>query len=290
MTAQVIPPKPNQINSTDLLNWHEVFKPDFGTLASLGYIDGVELLSFGSTIDGLATTDDEVMFFGGASGVRINGLPDPLSADTVYVVSDNAADTQEVTLKGLDANNNWATATATLTGTTPVAVSGTWNSVERIISSGADNVGAIYVSTKATAGAPTTIAHQIQCIIPAKVANTLPQNYGINPIMTCAADSACVIRGFDFSCAANDGVTVRIYANREGRWIINFELFIYQNQFTQRFYNPITLFAGDTLAVMVEREAGVGVKAAFGMNGVVMTRVAPPNDILGGINAIFEEA
>jgi hypothetical protein len=288
MARQIIPPRPQQVNSTDLLNWHDVFKPNFGELLATGYVDGANAISYGSTIQALAVGDNEVQFFGAASGTKMNGLPTPLSASTVYAVSDNAADTHECHVYGLDAAGDQQVQTVTLTGTTPVAVAGTWNHVRALVSSGADNTGNLFVSTDAAA-VPTTLSDQIQCVVAAATAGRLNENYGINPVLVCPNEATINIHGIDLSISQQDGAVVRVYANRQGQWILNFEFYVYQNTYSQRFYTPINLAQGDRLAVMVQRTgAGGAADCAFGMNGYVLNaKAANPNNPLG-IAVLYE--
>lgn len=230
----------------------------FLTQVSMGWVDGGSLLSYGTTITGLSNSSGEVAFREGPA----LAFPTELSADTVYLVSSSASDTGTYKIQGIDANGDFAEASVTATGTTPVAFAGTWDHVQRCISTSANNVGTVYVSTDAAA-IPTTLGDQIQTVM-------LPGiNYAINPLLVCPNDQTILIYEFDFSSDADNDLTVGIQANREGMWIQNFKFFC-GFQFAQEFKAPVKLYPGDKLRVTVEASQGTSDSATFGMNGIVL--------------------
>jgi VCBS repeat-containing protein len=230
-------------------------------MVAWGYIDGAYPLSFGGSATGYVGADGEIAF---REGTFLD-YGAALSADTIYIVSSSSSDTSTFTIQGLDATGAYQTAQVTATGTTPAAVSGTWNHVQRIISDGAVNVGTVYVSTDSGA-IPTTTGDQIQVVMVAG------ENYAINPLLICPTDQVFTINAFDFSVDVNQSSTIRIYANRQGREIINFKFYAgaAQDQFHQTFHTPLRLFAGDSLKVTVQAAGGTASSATFGMNGVVL--------------------
>lgn len=231
---------------------------DFLTQVSMGWVDGASLLSYGSTITGLSNSAGEVAFREGPALT----YPTELSADTVYLVSSSASDTGTYKIQGIDANGDYAEASVTATGTTPVAFAGTWDHVQRCISTSANNVGTVYVSTDAAA-IPTTLGDQIQTVM-------LPgKNYAINSLLVCPNDHTILIYEFDFSSNTDNDAEVFIAANREGMWIENFKFFV-GVQFHQEFKAPIKLYPGDKIRISVEVRQGTNNDCTFGMNGIVL--------------------
>lgn len=274
-------PKREQVQDLGRVNWHHVFRPQFSDLLAAGYIDGGDILSFGSTITGLSNTAGQVAF---RSGTAL-AFPAALSASTVYMVS-SAADTQVWKVQGIDANGDYQSQTVTLTGTTPVAVPGTWNHVSSAVntSDGTTNAGIVYVSTKSDAGAPSTTAHKIQVVIP------VGDNYGINPELQCPNDKIILIHRFDFSTNQANDEQVRIFANRQGTWILNFQFYC-DFEYHQDFLVPIRLYPGDKLRVTIEASQGTNVDASFGMNGMVWTDTrVNGSKIAGGVGQLFAGA
>lgn len=274
----LVPPKREQVQDLGRVNWHTVFPIQFSDLVAAGYVDGADVLSFGSTITGLSTSDNEVAFREGTA----LAYPAALSADTVYAVSSAVGDTDTYTVHGIDANGDFATAEVTLTGTTPATVPGTWNHVQRIVNStaGTVNAGNVFVSTDAAA-VPTTLGDQIQCVALAG------DNYGINPELQCPNDRIILIHRFDFSTDTDNDTKIRILANRQGTWILNF-LFYCGLDYHQEFLVPVRLFPGDKLRVTIEADVGTSVNAGFGMNGYVFSDTrANDTKIAGGIGQLY---
>jgi hypothetical protein len=239
-----------------------VFDPHFDTLAAVGYVDGAYPVSFGGTITGVTNTDGEVAFREGSTLLNYGA---DLSASTLYIVSSSASDTQDYVIQGIDANGDYATATVTATGTTPAAVSGTWNHAQRLIcTTGVDNVGTVYLSTKSGAGVPVTTGDQIQCVM------EIGMNYAINPMLYVPNNQIIYFNGFEFFQDANQTATINIYANRQGRWILNFRFFGGRSDHTEVvFHTPVRFFEGDKMKVTIEAGGGSAANAAFGMNGLV---------------------
>lgn len=239
--------------------WAQLRDMTFAEKVSIGLVPNAGLLSYGTTVTGLSNSSGQVAFREGPA----LAYPTELSGDTVYLVSSSASDTGTYKIQGIDTSGDYAEATVTATGTTPVAFSGTWNHVQRCISTSANNVGTVYVSTDAAA-VPTTLGDQIQTVM-------LPgKNYAINPLLVCPNDRTILIYEFDFSSNTDNDMTVFIEANREGMWIENFKFFV-GAQFAQEFKAPVKLYEGDKLRVSCTVRAGTNNDATFGMNGVVIT-------------------
>lgn len=272
------PPKRESVQDLGRTNWHTVFPIQFSDLVAAGYVDGATVLSFGSTITGLSQAAGEVAFREGTA----LAFPAALTADTVYAVSSSAGDTDTYTVQGIDANGDYQSETVTLTGTTPVAVAGTWNHVQSIVNSttGTINAGNVFVSTDAAA-VPTTAGDQIQCVALAG------DNYGINPEIQCPNDKIILIHRFDFSTDTDNDTKIRITANRQGTWILNF-LFYCGLDYHQDFLVPIRLFPGDKLRVTIEASQGTSDNASFGMNGYVFTDTrVNGTKIAGGMGQLY---
>jgi len=259
--AHITPVTGGEVLSLERSHWHRVFNPHFDTMVSWGYIPGANPVSYGSTLQSAVSGDGEIAF---REGARI-GYPTDLSASTVYLVSSSASDTGTYSIQGIDANGDYATATVTATGTTAVAVSGTWNHVQRCISTSANNVGTVYVSTKSGAGVPALVGDQIQTVM------NVGDNYAINPMLVCPNNQIITVNSFSFSQDVQQAATIRITANRQGMWILNFKFYVgLQDQFEQPFHTPVRLFEGDKLRVSFRAGGGAAAKATFGMNGNVL--------------------
>lgn len=254
--ATITPPRRGRFEEAQVLRVAAALGYRFEDLVGYGFIEGGSLLSYGCTVTGLAAADGVVAF-----NESILGYPTALSASTVYLCSSSASDTGTYKIHGIDANGDYAEATATATGTTPVAFSGTWNHVQRCISTSADNVGTVYVSTDAAA-IPTTLGDQIQVVM------NPGTNYAVNPMLWVPNDHLVSIHRFDFNTNTNSAFKVVIEANRQGMWIENFVFYAYDSQFGQDFYAPIILREGDKMRVKVSLATGTGASATFGMNGV----------------------
>jgi len=240
-------------------SWHGAYRPSFDQLIAIGYAAGASALSYGSTVTGLNTTDGRVAF-----NESFLGYPAELSGSTVYVVSSSPSDTGDIRVQGLNDSGIYQDRTVALTGTTPVAVTGLWNHVQRMTLVDTTNVGTVYCSTN-SGGLPTTLAHQIQCVMP------VGANYAINPLLVAGENQLILINRFDFSTANRDSMKVLIEANRQGNWIQNFVFYTSDSQFAQDFKTPIALQPGAKLRCWVEMTGGSNGDASFGMNGFVMT-------------------
>jgi hypothetical protein len=278
--ADVTLPTKAEVQQDTRFRWHRAMNPHFDTLVSVGYIDGCYPVSYGGTISGFASGDGAVAFREGSTKL---GYGADLSADTLYLVSSSASDTQDYTVQGIDANGDYATATVTATGTTPVAVSGTWNHAQRLIcTSGVDNVGTVYLSTKSGAGVPITLGDQIQCVIGPG------DNYAINPLLVVPNHMIVTINSFDFTQDVQQAATIRILCNRQGRWLLNFKLFVgLDDHFLQNFHTPLRFFEGDKIRIEITAGGGASANAAFGMNGNTwdVTNLDPRKE---GIGEIFK--
>lgn len=239
--------------------WNQRFQPQFRDLVGMGAVEGASALSYGCTVTSLSTADGTVALYEAKLA-----YPTELSGSTCYLVSSSASDTGQFTIQGLDATGAYATAVVTATGTTPAAIPGTWNHIQRCISNGAVNVGTVYVSTDSGA-IPTTTGDQIQTVMLAGV------NYAINPLLICPSNQVILINRFDFSIDVQSAACrIDIEANRQGRWLQNF-VFYSDRQFTQTFDVPLRLQEGEKLRVKILAGSGTNNRAAYGMNGKVMT-------------------
>lgn len=271
------PIRREQIKSGDRLNWSQVFRPEFGDLVSLGFVDGARPMSFGSTISGLASTDGNVAF---REGTPLAFGTD-LSASTVYICSSSGSDTQEFSVQGLDANDDFQTVDVTATGTTPAAVPGTWNHVQRFIAKTTPNVGTVYISTDAGA-LPTTAGDQIQCVM-------LPaDSYGINPLLKMGNNMYGLIHRFDFSTDTRNACLIRVKANRQGNWLLNFKFYASDADYHQDFLVPLRLYPGDAIRVEIQLTSGTGASATYGMNGMVFE--LSPDTPYAGVSQLWSNA
>lgn len=256
--ATVSPPTAQELDSDFLRGWHGINKPRFGELVSSGYVAGATELLFTEDITGLTSGAGQVLF----SEAKL-GVPTALDADTMYLVSDNAADTQTFDVHGTDADDNLTNVTVTATGTTSVALSGTWNHIQTVFANSA-NTGTVYISTKSS-GVPTLLSDQIQTVM------TPALSVGCNPILVCAEDQVILIDGMDFTCDLRDTVTIRLFidhAAHPGVFAEEFTLFLTQASFTKALNVPLGLHPGDRLRVHIS--AANTSNAAFAMNGLVM--------------------
>lgn len=243
--------------------WHRVYNPSFGIQAAWKRFPNAFPLSYGGTITTFSNSDGRVAFREGATHLDYGA---DLGGATVYLVSSSASDTGAYLIQGIDANGDYAEATVTATGTTPVAFSGTWKHVQRLIhtTDGSFNAGTVYVSAKSGAGVPTTLGDKIQVVM------GVGDNYAINPELWCPNDYNITINRFDFSQSATQDITIRIMANRQGQWILNFKFFAgNSDQFAQDFSCPIALGEGERLRIDIQTSAGAGASGTFGMNGIV---------------------
>jgi hypothetical protein len=274
--SQIKPPTRIQVSDPGRRAWHELYRPTWRELVSLGYVNDAAVFSYGGTIEGLSSLDGQVAF---REGTPLAFGAD-LSASTVYLVSSAAGDTQDFSVQGLDADNLLQIVDVTATGTTPVAVSGTWNHIQRVVAKTTPNVGTVYVSTDAAA-IPTTAGDQIQCVM-------LPAaSYAINPLAMAAADQYILIYGFDFSTANRDTLKITIEANRQGNWIQNFVFYTYDSQYHQQFQQPLYLQPGDGIRVLCEATSGTDNAATFGMNAAFIDRnLGGPSN---AVSALWED-
>jgi hypothetical protein len=176
--------------------WHNVYRPTFGELIGLGYVYGAEAITVGGHIEGLGVSDGHVAFYD-----PILPYPDPLTAETVYLVSSSSSDTMQVEIEGIDTSGLRSRSRVNLTGTTPVPAK----------TIGAENVGTIYCSINNLA-LPTTVADKIQCVIEADV------SIGFNPEMRAADNEVIFIHEFDFSTDTREEFDMRLEVFRDGAW------------------------------------------------------------------------
>jgi len=103
-------------------------------------------------------------------------------AETMYLMSSDAGDDQDYTVYGLD--GDWAEQSASVTcnGRTPVAITGTWLRITRVVNAGTtDNAGNVYVSndgTNVTDGVPDTAA-DVRAMIPIGTNQTLQAAWSV---------------------------------------------------------------------------------------------------------------
>lgn len=280
MAHRPTPPSRDQIQDQGRLNWHTMFRPHFDELVALGYIEGAGIFSYGATIEGYKKVDGVVAF---REGTPLPYGPD-LAADTVYLVSSSISDTGTYRIIGLDENGDLQDETVTATGTTPVAVIGSWNHVQRIIHSSdlSDNVGTVYVSTKSGAGVPILASDQIQVVIPPA------DNYAINPLIVVPNKWTLLIHAFDFTTDTSQGNTIEIFANRQGNWILNFKFFVSRDDaFNQSFHAPLALFEGDKMRVQIEAEGATEAKSGFGFNTIYVTDNRDPTLKTSGTGQLY---
>ena len=132
---------------------------DFYFEVAAGNVNGHTPYNIASHADDVSTTLKTVGQYGSGQQYVY-----PTSASIDYVSSDNVADTHDITIIGLDANYAEVTQTATLNGTTPVAITTPLLRVNFFLNNtGTATTGTVFLwdspsgnGTEHTAGVPTT--------------------------------------------------------------------------------------------------------------------------------------
>jgi hypothetical protein len=220
---------PNKINHGEghELHWQAYHQMSFPDMVAAGMISGAEPISHGCTVRSLAAATGYVRW---SMDQEVDtGFLTP--ASTVYLVSTDAGDTGVCRVHGVDANGDFTITDTTMTGTTPVAIAGTWNHIQKVIyTAAADNVGSIYCSTKSTAGVPGA-SDDVQALIEPTF------NYAVNPL----------------------GKNLRTFEVDITDGFLQFDLDV-----------PMFLREGDKLRIVIGSLTGTVGGASFGFNGYIL--------------------
>lgn len=173
-------------------------------------------------IDAADTPCDVWALADDAASPRLESKTFPSAASTLYMASDDAADTAEVTVEYIDSFGFLQTVTDNLTGQTPVNLGVSGFDSNRAYLSGDDesNVGNVFVSHDAdwTAGVPDDLT-QTLCHIPPGYGQTEQCLYRV-PI-----GKKCFILGLNLTVARSGGAAgsadVRILTKESGgSWLV----------------------------------------------------------------------
>ena len=151
------------------------------------------------------------------------------TAQSLYVLSDDAGDTEEVEIQGLDASYNAITETVTLTGTTAVQTSSSFLRVYRMLYNHGDtNEGTITARTVSSSG---TVVAQID----EGLAQTLMAVY------TVPAGYTAYISNVDASVQKNKDAQVNLFirSGPDQSFRINHMAEVYESQYRYEFHYPL---------------------------------------------------
>lgn len=253
--------EPKVINNLDdTLLWQRRMGMPFQHMIAAGMVEGADVLSYGASVRDLAQASGFVRF---AFDQEVDtDLP---AASTLYVVSTEAADTSTFTVVGIDAAGDPQTVTGTFAGTTPVALSGTWNHAQKLIYTDGttQNVGTLYLSTKATAGVPGA-SDNICC------AAEINSNYGVNPILKCPNNQTILLNSLNITTETK---TLHVILGRRtlGSVLINaFDVDVTDGFVDFQFEVPMYLREGDEIRMTVASLSGTVQGASFGFNGYIL--------------------
>lgn len=131
------------------------FQPPFYLSVAKGDVPGYSSIhKFGANFDIDPSSDPESVWTGG--GLYPWDSLD--SAETLYIKSDDSADTSTIEIQGLDSNWSAITETVSMTGTTAVTTTNTFRRVYRMAYNHGDpNVGTITAHVTSATG--TVVAH-----------------------------------------------------------------------------------------------------------------------------------
>ena len=190
--------------------------------------DGVESDKFGyvGDIDAADSNIDVWVAAGGATseytGTRITSKTFPAAASTLYMASDNAGDTAEVTVEYLDASGVAQTVSANLTGQTAVNLGVTALDSNRAYLSGDDesNTGNIYISHDAdhTGGVPNDLT-QILAVISGGQGQTEQMLYTV-PAAKNMRINAIELTGSRLNGAAGSMIIELQVKTSGGSWLV----------------------------------------------------------------------
>lgn len=246
-------------NLNDALIWQSRFPMPFADQVAAGMVEGADPISHGCTTRSLAAASGFVRW--SIDQEVDTGFLTPGS--TVYLVSDDAGDTDTCLVHGVDANGDFATAETTMTGLTPVAVAGTWNHIQKVIYTGAaDNVGNIWCSTKSIAGAPGALDD-----IQAQVEPTF--NYAVNPHILTPNNWTYLIKHIVMTTETKTA-HCRFERDTQGKNIRTFEVDITDGFIQFDLDVPFYLREGDKMRVVVASLSGTVGGASFGFNGYIL--------------------
>lgn len=233
--------------------WHQVYKPSFGELISLGYVANAAPHSYVTEIYSLGSVSGEVAFFGdGSITPAKQPLPD-YSSKSLYV-NDAGGLTGDITLYGIDTGLNMVSTTLTLNNTTPVALPAGWTHVNSASYEGANNTD-IWVSTKSTTGAPSVATHDVM------IHMKRDSGFAVNPTMMAAKNEIMVFPEANFSCDRLDGVTITVWkgerrdaSNIDPKVVARYN--VWESIFQVHWDLPIIITNGEYIRLQVRRSTG----------------------------------
>jgi len=152
------------------------------------------------------------------------------TAQTLYLISTDAADTSTVDVQGLDANYNSQTETVQLNGTTAVATSNTFIRVFRMqYNTGTGNEGTI--TARVTSGTGTVVAQ-----IDEGLSQTLMSVY------TVPAGYTGYLCAFDFTCQKNKDAQLNMFVREPGgTFRIKHVAEMFENQYHYKYAFPLEI-------------------------------------------------
>lgn len=219
--AHVKPPGRQEINAGQRQVWHNLFRPPWEMLVSIGYIDAARVLQAQSQHIELQLIDGEQNIDGSGGTHLDKDLLD--TGEELFAVSTSSSDIQQLELLGIDANGDPVTRTVDLTGTTPVST-GTWLNVNSAAVQLVGNVGTVYVSTKSTAGVPV-VADKLQ------IKMDIDHGLAVNSMQQIGAEEIGMFNQLSFSVTSEQARavgSVRVKAKQDGVWY-----HIYESRCTQ---------------------------------------------------------
>lgn len=163
----------------------------FDYAAALGRNGASTVNKFGQAID--ADTDEMTIWEGPSVGGPDRAFANQSGTFTLYASSDDAADTMDLEVQGLDASWAVKTTTVTLAGTTKTAVSGTWERVFRA-KPASDLAGTVYlyIDDTVTSGVPDTPLTKLVTIVTAAENQTMMNAYTVPEGFSYLLSSWCV--------------------------------------------------------------------------------------------------
>jgi len=205
-------------------------------------------------IKNLVATDGEVSFFG-EDVLEPELQPDTLdNNEDFYVVSLDAADILAIRLWMVDENNDESIVDVTLNGLAPVLIGQYIHcNMSMYLGSHIQNVGSLFVSTKAVAGLPLVITDSVQIHV------GVGRGHANNPNQLCPNNQVFIFHMMDIMADKADGIQVRMnnHINLAGdnHTMLAQQWLAFQNHVHQHFMVPYALEAGEELSITIERSA-----------------------------------
>jgi len=218
-----------------------------------GDLEGYTAVHKFGALDGTVGTGWSTIWTGGeTTGQQLYPWPAIVDASVVTVVSDDDADTTDVTLEGLDTNYAFQTETICLTGETPVTGTKTWHRINRAFMSGtATNVGTIVVKN----ATPTVITE-----IKAERGQSLQAFY------TVPAGSTGFLNTVQMTASKNQAVEIAMFARPfGGAFRVVGGVYLFQSDHTIEYATPIKFTEKTDIDVRAIGAANGVLSAAFDM-------------------------